>query len=581
MKNLEMRKVTAVALSMAIGISLLAGCAGKDTQPSAESSSTASTGSTAASVEPKADPLGKQAELTVITRGVPLDPNQKYPEGQSLDDNAYTRMLKTDFNIEIQNSFSASNTGADYRQKVDLTIASGEIPDYLTSLTYTEYKAVVKAGLAMDISKVWDQYASDKSKEVYKSNKDLFDSLVVKDGKMYAIPSSNPLPDFLSVMWIRQDWLDKVGMKAPTNLDELEAVAKAFVEKDPDGNGIADTAGLAGPSKDGKLYQDMIYTNFSYNFDPIFSFYNSFPGIWQKDSEGKAVYGSITPETKEALQKLADMYKKGLISQGMLTSKTEEAVANNKVGMFFGTWWLPFGDLGNSWKNDKNANWQPYLPSGSDGTYQAKGGNAANSFTVISKDCKNPEAVIKMLNIFKAGLKNYVDEKEQTVLGDGAFPMYLTFSLADGPSMVVKEENKYFEGKTTTDEVHTYFNNYDAYANQAFDKIVASKTKPYDNRNISGWDFSGAKADDFGWVWSFGVGLKPYADGNFKFVTSLTYEQTKTMEKRWTNLNKLEYETFSKIIVGQAPISSFDTFVDKWKNEGGTTITQEIQSSLE
>lgn len=578
----SMKKVYAVALSLVLVLSVvLTGCAGKSSNEPSSSENGTKASSNNSKAEAPADPLGKQPELTTLLRGVPLDPNQKYPDGQNVDDNAYIRMLKSKFNIEIKNAFAASNSSTDYHQKVDLAIATGDIPDYLTELTYTEYKAILKAGLAMDISDVWEKYASPKSKEVYNSNKELFDSLVKEDGKMYAIPSSNPMPDFLSVMWVRQDWLDKLKLKAPTNLEELEAVAKAFVEQDPDGNGKKDTAGLAGPSVDGKLYQDMTNSNFPYHFDQIFSAFHAFPGIWVKDSEGKAVYGSILPETKTALQKLAEMYKSGLISKGMLTSKTEELIANNKVGLFFGPWWIPMGDLGNSWKNDKNANWQPYsLASGTDGIYLAKGGNAARTFTVISKDCKNPEAVIKMLNIFKEGLKNYVDEKEQTVLGDGAFPMYQTFSLADGPAMVLKEVNNYYEGKKTVDQVHTYFNNYDAYQNQAFDKIVASKTKPYDNTNISGWDFSEKKADDFGWVWSFGVGLKPYVEGKYQFVNTLTYEQTKTMEKRWSNLSKKEYETFSKIIVGQEPISAFDEFVSEWKSEGGDQITKEIQESL-
>ncbi len=577
MKNL--RKVLALTLTLAIAISILAGCAGTGTTTAATTAAGETTAETTPA--PTMDPLGKQAELTVLTRGVPLDPNQKYPEGQSLEDNAYTRMLKDKFNIEIQNSFAASNTTTDYAQKVDLAIASGSIPDYLTNLTYTQYKAIVKAGMAMDITQVWEQYASTKSKEVYKSNAALFDSLVKKDGKMYGIPASNPLPDFLSVMWIRQDWLDKVGLKAPTSVEELKAVAKAFKDQDPDGNGKADTEGLAGPSKEGRLYQDLKYTNMAYHFDQIFAASNAFPGIWVKDAAGKAVYGSTTPETKAALVELASMYKDGLISQNMLTGKTEEAVASNKIGLFFGPWWFGFGDVGASWKNDNNANWQPYLlPSGTDGIYQAKGGNAAQSFVVISKNCKNPEAVIKMLNIFKDGLKNYVAEADQTTMGDGAYPMYLTFSLADGPGMVLQEANKYFEGKTTVDEVHTLFNNYDAYQNQAFDKIVASKKEPFADRNIAAWDFSGEKANEFGWVWSFGVGLTPYVQGKFNWVNSLSYESTRTMDKKWANLTKLEYETFSKIIVGQAPIEDFDKFVTQWNSEGGSQVTEEINAAI-
>ncbi len=90
-KSSIIKKASAAALSLALGASLLAGCAsnngnGGNTQPSADQST--------APAETKADPLGKQSELTVISRGSWVDPNAKYPEGQSLEDNAYTRMLK-------------------------------------------------------------------------------------------------------------------------------------------------------------------------------------------------------------------------------------------------------------------------------------------------------------------------------------------------------------------------------------------------------------------------------------------------------------------------------------------------------
>ena len=52
------------------------------------------------------------------------------------------------------------------------------------------------------------------------------------------------------------------------------------------------------------------------------------------------------------------------------------------------------------------------------------------------------------------------------------------------------------------------------------------------------------------------------------------------MDKRWANLTKLEYETFSKIIVGSAPISDFDKFVTQWGSEGGTLITDEINATI-
>lgn len=567
------RKASVAALSLAIGASVLAGCTDKG--GNTESAAPTKTASSSQSAAPKADPFGKQSEPTVITRGTWTNPDAKYPDGQSLEDNAYTRKLKSDYNIEIKNAFVAS----DYPKQVDLAIASGNLPDLLTNLTYSQYRAIVKAGLAMDISEVWEKYASPNVKKVYDSNKELFDSMVKQDGKMYGIPGSKPLVDFLPDMWVRQDWLDKLKLKPPTNPDEVAVVAKAFVEQDPDGNGKADTVGLVGPKKDGKLYQDMDDQNFSLHFDPIFSAYKAFPGFWVKDSNGKAVYGSILPETKTALQKLADMYKQGLISKGMLTSNTEELTSNNKAGLFFGTWWNPFTEIGNSWKNDKNANWQAYtLPSGSDGIQLAKGGNAASQFAVISKNAKHPEAIIKMLNIKTESLDKFVSKEDRSILSDYPYPFYLTYSLADGPALITQGAIDYMNGKGTLDEHHAKFDSYDPGANPIFDKLITFKTKPYDNTNISGWDFSGDKANDFGLVYSFGEGLRPYVGGKYKWVNTLTYVKTATMDKRWANLKKLEYETFSKIIIGVQPIDTFDTFAEQWKKEGGDQVTKEIQS---
>src|SRR5205085_1615698 len=66
--------------------------------------------------------------------------------------------------------------------------------------------------------------------------------LVTVGGKAYGLqePATAQLYKRLSLV-VRQDWLDKLGLKAPTTLDEFYDVAKAFTEKDPDGNGKNDT----------------------------------------------------------------------------------------------------------------------------------------------------------------------------------------------------------------------------------------------------------------------------------------------------------------------------------------------------
>ncbi len=45
-------------------------------------------------------------------------------------------------------------------------------------------------------------------------------------------------------------------------------------------------------------------------------------------------------------------------------------------------------------------------------------------------------------------------------------------------------------------------------------------------------------------------------------------------------LKKMEEETFSKIVMGKADISEFDTFVEHWKSQGGDQMLKEINDEL-
>ncbi|MFI6477199.1 extracellular solute-binding protein [Nonomuraea sp. NPDC050663] len=82
------------------------------------------------------------------------------------------------------------------------------------------------------------------------------------NGKHYAAPFS--AQSFALIM--RKDWREKVGMEPPKTWEELAALAKAFTEKDPDGNGQADTAGFVIPAGTKRGYaswyaSSLIYAN--------------------------------------------------------------------------------------------------------------------------------------------------------------------------------------------------------------------------------------------------------------------------------------------------------------------------------
>ena len=82
-------------------------------------------------------------------------------------------------------------------------------------------------------------------------------------------------------------------------------------------------------------------------------------------------------------------------------------------------------------------------------------------------------------------------------------------------------------------------------------------------------------------MYSLLIGDRPYATTPVdQKIYSTVYSQTETMESKWSNLKSMEEEIMMKIITGKSEISEFDSFVQKWKSEGGDTITQEVQKML-
>lgn len=73
--------------------------------------------------------LGAYEDTVICTMGRSTIANPKFPEGDTYEDNAYTRYLKERLNVEVEDEFEAN--GEDYDRQVSLAIASGELPDIM------------------------------------------------------------------------------------------------------------------------------------------------------------------------------------------------------------------------------------------------------------------------------------------------------------------------------------------------------------------------------------------------------------------------------------------------------------------
>jgi multiple sugar transport system substrate-binding protein len=85
-----------------------------------------------------------------------------------------------------------------------------------------------------------------------------WDSAKDLKGDVYAVPFSAQA----NLLFIRSDWLAKLNMQAPKTWDDVVAVAKAFTTQDPDGDGKADTYGLAVPGSTTRGYVSWYWSTF-------------------------------------------------------------------------------------------------------------------------------------------------------------------------------------------------------------------------------------------------------------------------------------------------------------------------------
>ena len=140
------------------------------TVASACSSTQSSSGQNNSSASAAADntPYGKYSSLVTYTLGKDTPSDPRMPNGDTYENNAYTRYLKEKLNIQNKDIFEAQN-GDNYNQKVSLAISSGTLPDVMIVNDLSTLKQLVESDMVEDLTQSYNDCASDKLKEIYNS----------------------------------------------------------------------------------------------------------------------------------------------------------------------------------------------------------------------------------------------------------------------------------------------------------------------------------------------------------------------------------------------------------------------------
>ena len=575
---MKQKQIIALVSATALAATALAGC-GKTSEENTQTTSEENTQTTAvgeAEGTAKEDlPFSKYAETVTVHLGGSMNPNAKILDGMSYEDNAYTRFLKDDLNIEVVYDWIAYSS--DYDEKMNLCIGSGTIPEMM-NVNATQYRALLKYDMIQPLDQYFEDYASDKLKGFVESGGEELKKCITNDkGEMMAIPAPSMMVGEMNEMWIRQDWLDNLGLEVPRTWDEMAAVAEAFVTQDPDGNGEDDTIGILGPGNSNHIND--IGDN-QFGLDPLFCSFQSYPQYWLQDEDGTVKYGSIQPETRVALEKIQKLYTDKLIDPEMLVrNNCQEAVLSGKVGIFFGPWWSGY-TVGEATLAGE-ADWRAYFtPLSEDGKYYTHMPDPTSKYVVVSKSCKNPEAAFKIISYLVANEQQWTDDgitSSEMSCAD-FYPLWNGYDNADEIEVSTDTLEKYLAGEITMDDVD--FSQHKLLKSD-MEAVTELKKEPYDDFSLDKWNLDSDLAKtNLPRLVSLLVGGAPYVNDKYIPVYNAYSGQTETMQAKWANLKKMEEETFAKIIMGKADISEFDTFVENWKNQGGDQILKEINDEL-
>jgi putative aldouronate transport system substrate-binding protein len=383
------------------------------------------------------------------------------------------------------------------------------------------------------------QHAPDLQK-LLNDNPALKAMTTAPDGKIYTVCDAPMFVNSMVVqnaLFIRQDWLDNLGLPVPVTLDDWHRVLTAFKNNDPTRTGRRDVVPYAGISRVG-------------NLDNLMAFGSAF-GLpvgdteWWYDSSGRVFHVYSSPQYREFLTVMNQWYKDGLLDVELNREEPnfQSLTSTNVVGAFVHL-------------SERTTQYDGFVRSGGVGTAKhilvppPTAPNGANpqilkrpptwSHYGITRDCKDPALAMKWIN-FVYGSDEGVLMNEYGVEG---------LSFTRGP-----------DGKPRfTDFVLRNPNGLDPYnalrsLGACNTILVRTPAQAYIDLN-EGTD-----------AIPFGQRLLPYRVEPFPEVM-LSADEQRVVDRLQPDIKTYHDETRVKFLIGEIPLSNWDSYVQTLRSMG-------------
>lgn len=360
-------------------------------------------------------PLKKKVTLKMISQGAalaPKDPNSKL----------IFKRLEKDTNVHID----WTNYNADFAEKRNFDIASGDLPDAIFNAGASDYDLLnwADSDVIVPVEGLIDKYMPNL-KKIFAENPEYKQLSTAPDGHIYSFPwieelgkDKESIHTVNDMAWINTSWLKKLGLKMPTTTAELMTVLQAFKTQDPNGNGKADEIPFSFINNGGNEDLKFLFAAFGLgdNDDHLIV-----------DNKGKAIFTADKPGYQAAIKYFHEMYQAGLIDSEAFEQDWNTYVAKGKaqkLGVYF-TW-----DKTNITGDNDDYDVLPVLagPSGEKHVTRTNGMGFSRDRFVITSANKNQELTARWVDKMYEPLQSvqnnwgtYGDKKQANIfeLKDG------------------------------------------------------------------------------------------------------------------------------------------------------------------
>ncbi|MEK8132214.1 ABC transporter substrate-binding protein [Paenibacillus filicis] len=423
------------------------------------------------------------------------------------------------------------------KEAFNVLLASGDLPDMIEYNFLNEFpggpEKAIKDGYIVKLNDLIDKHAPNLKKYL-KEHPDVDKLIKTDNGSYYAFPFIRG-DEYLQVFQgpiIRKDWLDELGLPVPETIDDWTATLKAFKEK----------KGAAAPLS---FISKPRFFNESYN-GAFMGAYGVTRNFYLENDQIK--FGPAENGFKDYLNQFHQWYQDGLLDKNIATTDTKAldgSVASGGTGASIGNAgggigkWQPLVQAKDP-KAQLVAAPYPVLKKGDTPKFGQKASPYdTGGMVAISSKAKDPVLAVKLLD-YGYGEEGHMffnfGTEGVSYKNENGYPKYTDLLLKNPDKLAPAQAiSMYARGSYNGPFVQDK-----RYAEQFF--VLQTQRDAVDI-----WKKTDAKK----------YSLPPLTP---------TPEESSEYAKIMTDINTLVDEMSLKIVLGNDPVSSFDSYVAKMKS---------------